>query len=319
MPATDESLTLLIRPGEKHGSLSGLAKIQPVSDPGPSFPRLRKFFRPWRLVGKVLAVGVPCWIISVLAAVSGFAAGWLSQFLELIAPFANASMNAAAYFGLLPLGILALWAGFVAIGDALKHAKHRKQAKAYADAVSRKDEPDVLAPLDLRKPGVLEGLRALGSMEKLLITVDREGDRLSSLLRDSLYEAKRLLHRSVLDLIQTERRLAQWTERLGAESSYRAKLIARRDSIVGSYAGILDRCLEATDQALANATDDSAQLDRSVEQLLTSCQRALAQAEQDGPAIDEQELLMYAAKAREASESSASKADTPPSGAKELE
>ena len=319
MPANDDKLTLLIRPGEKARSLSGLSKINQVSDPGPSFPRLRKFFRPWRLIGKVLLVGIPCWILAGLSAVGGIAANYIGQFFESVLPLAVAGMDGALYLSLLPLGILALWAGVIGARELLRSGRHRERAKAYADALARENEPDVLTPGDLRKPGVVEGLRTLGSMEKLLATVDREGGRLSSLLRDSLYESKRLLHQSILDLIQTERRLAQWSDRLGNDSAYRTKLIARRDSIVGSYAGILDRCLEATDQTLAKADEDPARLDASVEQLLTSCQRALAQAEHDGPAIDEQELLMYAAKAREASEAPAADAESHPKSTPEKE
>lgn len=305
MPDRKDNLTLLVRPGESASFSRGMPMMQEVSDPGPGFPGLRRFFRPWRFMGKVLAVGVPLWVMAGLSAIGGYLAGFVATFAESLMPIAVAGMNTAWYLALLPIGILSLWAGIVGARDLLELGRHRRRARDYAEALERADAPDVLSPRDLQSSGIREGLRTLGSLEKLLASVDRERDGFSSLLRDSLYESKRLVHRSVLDLIETERRLADWSDRLGEASTYKAKLEARRDALAGSYAGILDRCLHATDRALARADEDPADLDRSVRELLDSCQRALNEVERDGPAIDEQELLMYAAKAREVEQAEA--------------
>lgn len=300
MATTPDKLTLLIRPGETLSHSRGLPMMQRVSDPGPSFPRLRRFFRPWRFIGKLLAIGLPCWLFSATVAVGAWFAGALTRFFEGLLPLVSASVDTATVLALLPLGILALWAGVLGLRDLAELGRHRKRADAYADALARLGDEDILTPADLRSPGIREGLVTLGHFEKLLATIDRDADRMSSLLRDAMHESNRLVLKSVLDLIATERRLEEWSGRLGNESSYMAKLIARRERLAGSYAGILDQCLHATDQALARAEDHTDDLDQSVTRLLDSCQRALVEVERDGPAIDEEELLMYAAKAREA-------------------
>ncbi|MFN3166675.1 MAG: hypothetical protein ACE37H_06380 [Phycisphaeraceae bacterium] len=295
MPEDEHNLTLLIRPGEKLSHSRGLPMMARVSDPGPSFPRLRRFFRPWRLVFKLVAVGIPFWVASMIAAVGG----WLGDVFA-SAPSADPLIGTPTILALLPLGILALWAALVGLRDLTELGRHRADDKAYREALARLGDPDILTPRDLKSPGIREGLVTLGHFEQLLASVDRERGRVSALLLVSLHQSRRLVQRSVLDLIQTERRLAEWSARLGDESTYKAKLEQRRDRLAGAYPEILDRCLHAADRALARADEDPADLQRSVDGLLDSCQRALAAVERDGPAIDEQELLMHAAKAREA-------------------
>lgn len=295
MPPNPDHLTLLLRDGEKTPSYAGMPMMAKVSDPGKPFPRLRRFFSPWRLLGKVVLVGVPLW-----------GAAMVAEGISLVGRLLNLSgsgatgLSTGAVLALSPLVILGLWAAYVGVLDLMALGRHRRRARAYDDAVARLGDADILTPADLRSSGIREGLAMLGHFEKLLASVDRERGRVSELLRESLHESRRLMHRSVLDLIATERRLAEWSRRLGDASTYRAKLEDRREQLVGSYPGILDQCLHATDHALAQADEDPADLERSVDQLLDSCQRALAAVEVDGPVIDEQELLMYAAKAREA-------------------
>lgn len=301
MPEQPDNLTLLIRPGEKLLSSRGLPQMRRVSDPGPSFARLRKFFRPWRLAVKALLIGLPCWVGAMVVYLGGFLAGLTTG----LTPLAELGMGTAAGLALLPFGILALWAGLLALHDLTDWPANHNRAKAYNEVLARLGEADVITPSDLKSPGIREGLRTLGNFERLLASIENHRDRFSALLRDSLHESSRLIHRSVLDLIETERRLAEWSDRLGKGSAYKAKLQARRDKLVGSYAGILDQCLAATDRALAHRAEDPADLQRSVQTLLDACQRALAEVEMDGPAIDEQELLMYAAKARDEREAGA--------------
>jgi hypothetical protein len=300
MPEHEQNLTLLIRPGEKTPSVQGLPMMARVSDPGPSFPRLRKFFRPWRLVFKLVVVGVPCWIASAIAAVGGWLGDLFTSSPFYSAPVSDPAIGAPTILALLPLGILGLWAAYVGVRDLTELGRNRADDKAYRQALARLGDPHIITPHDLKSPGIREGLVTLGHFEQLLASVDRERGRVSSLLLDSLHQSRRLVQKSVLDLIQTERRLAEWTGRLGDESTYKAKLENRRERLAGSYPEILDQCLHAADRALARADEDPADLQRSVDGLLDSCQRALAEVERDGPAIDEQELLMYAAKAREA-------------------
>lgn len=300
MPATKpDNLTLLIRPGESSPRLTDAPMMPRVSDPGPSFLRLRSFFRPWRLFGKALVIGLPCLAAAGVIGLGGWVSGSASW------------SSTATTLTWLPLGILALWAGLAGVFDLSGFGRHRKKSRAYKDAMARLGAPDILTPADLRSPGIREGLRTLGLFERLLAGVDSEGARVGSLLRDSLYETKRMVFRSVLDLIATERRLMEWSGRLGEDSAYKAKLEARRAKLTASYPGILDECLQAMDQALAKADAEPGDLEQSVQGLLDSCHRALDEVDRDGPAVDEQELLMYAAKARDraAHEAEAGEAD----------
>ncbi len=308
MKRNPDNLTLLISPGQSLEHSHGLPMLTWVSEPEPSFRRLKKFFRPWRFVAKLLAVGLPCWFGAVIVAIGGWLAGMVAELAQSAMPLAVTGMSSAMYLMLMPLGILALWAGVVGLYDLADVVRNRSKAKAYERAVARLGEPDILTPDDLRSPRIREGLVTLGQFETLLASVERERKRISSLLRDSLHESRRLVHRSVLDLIQTERNIAEWSGRLGEDSTYRTKLEARRDQLASSYADILNQCLEATDRALSGADEDPADLKHSVEALLAACTRAMQRVELDGSQIDEEELLMYAAKAREAEAQSAREA-----------
>lgn len=300
MPEQPGQLTLLIRPGEKPPKVTDVPALKTVYDPGPVMRRVRTFFRPGRLLGKLILIGLPFWATSAVIVVGGAAAQWVVELFGSASTMTAAGLSTAATVALIPLILLGIWAGIAAALDLRDLGKVRRMRRAYDTALSRADEPDVLSPGDLHRPAVRESLRALKHMDGLLDALARDGSPVSGVIRDGLEQSHALVRRSVLDLIATERRLAEWSAKLGPSSSYTAQLADRRQALLAAYPGILDQCLHATDHGLAKAsTDDPAELDRKVQQLLDRCRNALSQLEMPGPAIDEDELLLYAARERE--------------------
>ena len=288
--------------------------LREVREPAPRFARLRRFFQPWRLIGKLTVFGLPCWITAGVLAASGWAAGALSGLLSSLTSVAEAGMSGATFMALLPFGLLACWAGILAIVDAAKLPEREKMQRAYDEAAARLGEPDILTPEDMRKHSVREALTMLAHMKHMLDELSRTDRPFSGVLLDSLRESQRLMERSVLELVTTERQIAEWSGRLGDSAGYPVQLQQRRQALLASYPEIIDRCLKATDQALAKEaratgetgaqitaatpSGDAADLKDAVADLLERCQRAIDKV--DATDYDEQEFLRYAAQEADA-------------------
>ncbi|XAM01423.1 hypothetical protein OT109_08510 [Phycisphaeraceae bacterium D3-23] len=287
--------------------------IHEVREPLPRFGRLRKFFRPWRLIGKLTIFGLPFWATSAVLAAGGWAAGALSGVFSSLGSVADAGLSAAGTVALLPFGLFALWAGILALLDFSKFPQQRKAELAYQRAAERLGEPDVLTPDDMKRMSVREALTMLAHMRHMLDELSSDKRPFSGVLLDSLRESHGLMERSVLELVSTERKLAEWTGRLGEDAGYTLQLQQRRQALLQSYPEIIDRCLKATDQALAkqarvegevgsavggaSTTGGAADLEHAVAELLERCQRAIDKV--DAADYDEQEFLLYAAKEAE--------------------
>ncbi|MEM1354372.1 MAG: hypothetical protein AAGH88_05760 [Planctomycetota bacterium] len=292
-------LTLLLRPDEKMPRTAHVPVMGVAKDPGPVMRRVRRFFRPWRLVGKALLVGTPFWLTAAVVTVGGAAAQWVVELFGSSSTMAAAGLGTAGVLSLIPLALLSVWAGLVVGLDLRELGRVRRERRGYDAALARANEPDVLSPADLRRSGVREALKALAHMDGLLASLARDGSPVSGVIRDGIEQSHAMVRRSVLDLIATERRIDEWLGKLGPTSDYVVKLVNRRKALLAGYPGILDQCLLATDHGLSQTGEDPGDLQRDVEQLLDRCRRALAQLDQLQPAVDEQELLLYAARQRE--------------------
>lgn len=317
-------LTYLLRDRERR--IKPPAPVPPlheVREPGPRFARVRRFFRPWRLIGKLTFIGLPCWVTAGVLAASGWTAGALSGLIESLTSVAEAGMSGAAFMALLPVGILALWAGILAVIDATKLPEQQKMQRDYNDAAARLGQPDILTPQDMRRQSVREALTMLAHMKHMLDELSRTDRPFSGVLLDSLRESQRLMERSVLELVTTERQIAEWSGRLGEGAGYPVQLQQRRQQLLASYPEIIDRCLKATDQALAKqaiATGETGanlaagassggDLKDAVDDLLARCQRAIDKV--DATAYDEQEFLRYAAQEADAGTAQDTSPQTP--------
>lgn len=324
-------LTYLLRQGDRRIPPPKPAPpLHEVREPGPRFARLRKFVRPWRLVGKLTVFGLPFWITAGLFAAGGWAAGALSGLIESLGSVAQAGMNTATMLALAPFALLAVWAGILAVVDAGKLPQQRRMALDFKEASQRLGKPDVLTPNDMRQHSVREALTMLAHMKHMLDELSRDDRPFSGVLLDSIRESHRLMERSVLELVTTERQLAEWSGRLGEQAGYAVQLQQRRHALLQSYPEIIDRCLKATDQALAKqarlegevgasvggagTTGGAADLEQAVSELLERCQRAIDKV--DATSYDEQEFLHYAAKQ---AEGSAADAPAPPDPDKQRE
>ncbi|MEM9415159.1 MAG: hypothetical protein AAGA29_06710 [Planctomycetota bacterium] len=318
MPTDTPKLTYLVRQSDRriHPPVPA-PPINEVREPMPRFGRLRRFFKPWRLISKIAIFGLPFWLTSGVLAAGGWAAGALSGLIESLGPVADAGFGAAGTVALLPIGLFALWAGILAVMDFSKFPKERKAGIAYQLANQRRGESDVLTPDDMKRMSVREALTMLAHMKHMLDELSSDKRPFSGVLLDSLRESYRLMERSVLELVETERKLAEWTGRLGEDAGYTLQLQQRRQALLQSYPEIIDRCLKATDQALAKqaqadgrvgsavegadvagGSGGAADLEQAVSELLERCQRAIDKV--DATAYDEQEFLQYAAKQADA-------------------
>ncbi|MFI4860421.1 MAG: hypothetical protein ACIAXF_07045 [Phycisphaerales bacterium JB063] len=318
MPTDPPKLTYLVRQSDRriHPPVPA-PPIHEVREPLPRFGRLRKFFRPWRLVSKLALFGLPFWLTAGVLAAGGWAAGALSGVIQSLGSVADAGFSAAGTLALLPLGIFALWAGVLAVLDLSNLPKERQAELAYRRASERLGEPDVLTPDDMKRMSVREALTMLAHMRHMLDELSSEKRPFSGVLLDSLRESHRLMEQSVLELVTTERKLAEWAGRLGDDAGYTLQLQQRRQALLASYPEIIDRCLKATDQALAKQArldagapvqttggGGAADLEQAVSELLERCQRAIDKV--DATAYDEQEFLQYAAKQADAETSAPS-------------
>lgn len=315
-------LTYLLRQREKRiAPPSPAPPLHEVREPSPRFARLRKFFRPWRLIGKLTLIGLPCWVTAGVLAAGGWAAGALSGLIDALGSVAEAGMSGAAFMALLPLGVLALWAGILGLLDAAKLPQQQQMQRAFDEATARLGQPDILTPQDMRRQSVREALTMLAHMKHMLDELSRTDRPFSGVLLDSLRESQRLMQRSVLELVTTERQIAEWSGRLGDDAGYPVQLQQRRQALLASYPEIIDRCLKATDQALAKqaiaigetgtqiataTASGGADLKDAVADLLERCQRAIDKV--DATDYDEQEFLRYAAQQAD----SGAAQDTPP-------
>jgi len=297
--------------------------LHEVREPGPRFARLRKFFRPWRFIGKLTLIGLPCWVTAGVLAASGWAAGAMSGLIDALGSVAEAGMSGATFMALLPLGILALWAGLLALLDAANLRQQNQMQRDYSEAAAKLGQPDILTPQDMRMHSVREALTMLAHMQHMLDELSRTDRPFSGVLLDSLRESQRLMERSVLELVTTERQIAEWSGRLGEGAGYPVQLQQRRQALLASYPEIIDRCLKATDRALAKeaaaagetgasvtaatASGGAADLKNAVADLLERCQRAIDKV--DATAYDEQEFLRYAAQEADSGTSESSARD----------
>lgn len=317
-PQTPKLTYLVRRDDRRVHPPSPAPPLREVREPAPRFARLRKFCRPWRLIGKLTVFGLPFWITSGVLALGGWAAGALSGLIESLGSVASAGMNAAVFLTLLPVGLIALWAGVLALVGASKLPEQKRMQRAFDEATARLGQPDILTPEDLRKQSVREALTMLAHMEHMLDELSRTDRPFSGVLLDSLRESQRLMERSVLELVTTERQLGEWSTRLGQDAGYPVQLQQRRQALLQSYPEIIDRCLKATDQALAKqaiATGETdahistathsggADLKDAVADLLERCQRAIDRV--DATDYDEQEFLRYAAQQADAGQPAA--------------
>ena len=316
-------LTYLVRQSERRiHPPTPAPPIREVREPMPRFGRLRKFFRPLRLLSKLTLFGLPFWLTSGVLAFGGWAAGALSGLIQPLAAISESGYSAAGVLALLPLGLFALWAGILVVLDVSKFPQERRAELAYQRADERRGEPDVLTPEDMKRMSVREALTMLAHMRHMLDELSNEKRPFSGVLLDSLRESHRLMEQSVLDLVTTERKLAEWSGRLGADAGYTLQLQQRRQALLQSYPEIIDRCLKATDQALAkqaradgeigsavgSAKGGATDLEQAVAELLERCQRAIDRV--DATDYDEEEFLLYAAKDAEQKAAATATVDT---------
>ena len=142
-------------------------------------------------------------------------------------------------------------------------ARRGQAARAEADASAastgrrarRAGEPDVLTPQDMRRQSVREALTMLAHMQAhARRAVACRPPVLRRAARFAARESQRLMERSVLELVTTERQIAEWSDPAGraARATPSSSSSAARPCLE-SYPEIIDRCLKATDRALAKA------------------------------------------------------------------